>query len=95
LDLPENNTNSNWNVDKCLQSFFTHMLCNVMACIIWLSVPPIVFFNRDLYSAYQALPGGSRRWKQSVTRVTRQTGKLNERSHTTTSRSQQQIRTES
>jgi hypothetical protein len=32
---------------------------------------------------------------ECVTRVTWQTGKLNERSHTTTSRSQQQIRTES
>jgi hypothetical protein len=50
----------------------------------------------DLYRAYSALPGSSRRWEQSVLPgVTRQTGKLNERSRTTISRSQQQIRTES
>jgi hypothetical protein len=49
----------------------------------------------DLYSAYPALPGRSRRWAEYFTRVTRQTGKLNERSRTATSRSQQQIRTES
>jgi hypothetical protein len=32
-----------------------------------------------LYSAYPALPGGSMCWEQSVTRVTRQTGKQADR----------------
>jgi hypothetical protein len=49
----------------------------------------------DLYSVYPALSGGSRRWEQSVTWITQQTGNYNEPSHTATSRSQQQIITES
>jgi hypothetical protein len=39
------------------------------------------------------LQGGFKRWEQSATRVTHQTGNHNERSRTATSRSQQQIGT--
>jgi hypothetical protein len=51
----------------------------------------------DLYSAYPSPSGRLQALRaECVTRLTRQTGKLNEeRSRTTTSRSQQQIRTES
>jgi hypothetical protein len=47
-----------------------------------------------MYSAYPALPDGSRR-AECVTRVTQQTGNYKERSRSATSRSQQQIRTNS
>jgi hypothetical protein len=49
----------------------------------------------NLYIAYPALPGGSRRWEHCVTQVTQQTGNRNERSRTATSRSQQLLRTKS
>jgi hypothetical protein len=49
----------------------------------------------DLYSAYPALLGGSRRWDQFVTQVTRQTGNHNGHSRTASSCSQQQVRTKS
>jgi hypothetical protein len=80
----------------------------VIACLltVWHTVEPapltyMYIQNKNtfehLYSAYPALLGGSLALRaECVTRVTRQTGKLNEeRSRTTTSRSQQQIRTES
>jgi hypothetical protein len=49
----------------------------------------------DLYSAYPALLGGSTALSRVCYPGNTQTSKLNERSRTTTSRSQQQIRTES
>jgi hypothetical protein len=52
---------------------------------MWMCIAPTQPFR----TALEALKA------ECVTRVTRQTGKLNERSRTTTSRSQQQIRTES